>query len=120
MLHKNRRWSVWPADSAEALAKMLVQATWTGCQAFTLGGYLFANDAFSGNGAQEYVVLKPSPDGNSLVEIESITFSWCSEERALELIRETLSGKFDANSYGLVDRSRFQPAAEHKTCYLCT
>ena len=119
MLHSNRRWSVLPAESSESLATMLVQSTWTGCQAFILGGYLFANDATSGDGAQEYAVLKPSADGNSLVEIESITFSWCSEERALELIRDTLSGKFDASCYGFVDRGRFSTSTEHKTCYLC-
>jgi hypothetical protein len=119
MLHRSRQWSVWPVDSAEALAAMLVQSTWTGCQAFIFAGYLFANDATSSDGAQEYAVLKPNANGSSLSQIESITFSWCSEERALELIREILLGKFDANSFYNVARDQFSSPAKHGTCFLC-
>jgi len=119
MLHKERNWYLQSIGGPEILAHKLVHCSWTGCTAFELKGYIFANDAFSSDGAQEYSILKPSADGMSLVEIESVTFSWCSEERALELIREIISGTYDAESYGTVDRERFSTFTEHGNCYLC-
>lgn len=119
MLHSKRTWVVFPAASAEDLAHKLVQYTWTCCSCFELDGYLFANDATSGDGAQEYAVLKPSRSGSDLAQIESITFSWCTEVRALGLILRVLSGDFDWASYGSVTRDRFQTADEHRSCPLC-
>jgi hypothetical protein len=119
MLHSQRAWYLQAIGCPENLAYKLAHCTWTGCTAFELQDYIFANDATSADGAQEYAILKPSLDGSSLVQIESITFSWCSEEQALELIREIISGKYDAESYGTVERSRFVTSSEHGTCYLC-
>lgn len=119
MLHSKRIWGVYPVESTEELAAKLTQYTWTCCTAFELSGYLFANDATSGDGAQEYAVLKPYRVGDDLTQIESITFSWCTELRALELIHRVLSGDFDSMSYGVVSRNRFQAACEHAVCPMC-
>ena len=99
MLHSKRIWSVTAVESSMFLAQKLTQFTWTGCQAMELQGYLFANDSTSPDGAQEYAILKPHEDGGELVQIESITFSWCKEDRALELIDQICAGKFDGFAF---------------------
>ena len=119
MLHKRRIWSVSPVESAEELARKLTQCTWCGCNAFLLGKYLFANDSTSADGAQEYAVLHPDAGSAELMQIESISFSWCSEPRALELIERIVAGEFDAVVYDRVSRDRFQTPREHGTCHLC-
>lgn len=119
MLHSKRIWSISSVESAEALATKLAQYTWTGCQAFQLEGYIFANDATSGDGAQEYAVLKPSKRGDDLVQVESITFSWCTEVKALALIQRVIAGDFDFMSMCHISRDRFQAISEHGVCYLC-
>lgn len=119
MLHSKRNWSIAPVATAEELAQKLVHYTWTGCQAFQLAHYLFANDSTSAGGTQEYAVLKASSDGSELVQIESITFSWCTEVKALELILQILSGEFDSIAYATVSRSRLCPVSEHGVCELC-
>lgn len=83
---------------------------------FELGGYILANDATSVDGAQEYGVLRPDPgDDLRLMQIESTTFSWCSEERAPEL----LQGEFDGHVLGHVARSRIQTPDCHGFGFLC-
>ncbi len=121
MLHSKRIWRLVAVESPEMLAQKLTQITWTGCSAMELRGYLFANDSTSPDGAQEYAILKPHGSGRELVQIESVTFSWCREDRALELIRQICAGEFDAfaSEYGRVAWSRFQTAAEHGFCGLC-
>jgi hypothetical protein len=57
--HENRTWCVVPAESAEWLAKKLVEHTWTLCAGWSLGGYLFLNDATHEDGAFEVAVVKP-------------------------------------------------------------
>lgn len=56
------------------------------------------------DGAQEYGVLRRQDD--HYVQIESLTFSWMNEAKALEIIRRVLAGEFDEERYGLVDASR--------------
>ena len=94
MLHSKRIWSISPVESAESLANKLAQCTWTCCCSFELDGYIFANDATSGDGAQEFAVLMPSSSGEGLVQIESITFSWCTEVESLSLIHRVTAGDF--------------------------
>lgn len=118
MLHKNRYWVVTTVESDASLVQQLTQHTWTGCTAFELHGYLFANDSTCADGAQEYVVLNAA-HGDLLTEIESITFSWCPERRALDLIHQVCSGDFDGANYGRVDWGRFQTPESHGYCYLC-
>ena len=119
MLHDQRIWTVQTIDEAERLAYKLSHVTWSCCQAFELGGYIFANDAMSADGAQEYAILRDSGDPDGLIQIESITFSWCTEQRALELIKRTCAGDFDAGCYGILTRCRFQTASEHLSCSHC-
>lgn len=119
MLHSKRIWSVSIVATADDLAQRLVQYTWTGCQAFQLGHYIFANDSTSSDGAQEYAVLRASDVGADLVQIESITFSWCTEAHALALISQILAGECDSFVYTTVSRGRFQAFAEHGVCGLC-
>ena len=60
MIHTKRRWMVSVVDSPQTLAEMLTDRTWTLCSGFTVAGheeYLFLNDAFHADGAQEYAVL---------------------------------------------------------------
>ena len=67
--------------------------TWTLCTGFALehGGerYLFLNDSFSEDGAQEYAVLRCGR------QVESVTFGWCTYERAIEIIRDILAGQVE-------------------------
>lgn len=120
MWHSKRYWSLSLAESAERLAHQLTEFTWTGCQAMQLGQYLLANDATSPDGAQEYGVLRQDPnDASRLIQIESITFSWCTEEQALELLQAMLRGEFDLNVLGHVQRSRFHAPERHGFCPLC-
>ena len=114
MIHSSRRFFIADVSTANELAQMLAARTWTGCTGFRLRSekraLLFLNDSFSGGGAQEYAVF----DEATAQQIESITFSWCSEARALEHITNLLTGGGVAfGSVGL-------PSLEHKSpCRLC-
>jgi len=120
MWHEQRSWFQVPASSAEGLAHQLTEMTWTGCQAFTLSRYILANDATSADGAQEYGVFLPDPGSASrLIQIESITFSWFSEECALEYLNRMLRGEFDGGVLDHVERSRIQTPDRHGFCSLC-
>ena len=66
--------------------------------------------------ALEYGVL---PAGRAIRAIESLTFSWMDEAKALEIIRRVLAGEFDDERYGIVDPSRLQTLDEHGRCHLC-
>jgi hypothetical protein len=91
MMHEDRTWCVSPVESAEELARKLTETVWCCCTGFALGDYLWLNDSFSPDGAQEYAVLQKS-DGK-LIQIESITFGWCNEPTALRYVKETLAGE---------------------------
>ena len=92
MFHEKRLWRIAPVLTAELLAAMLTQQTWTKCSAFRLGNLVFFNDSTGPDGAQEYAVCQESVNeetgGTSYIMIESITFSWCSEEMALKDIKD--------------------------------
>ena len=117
MLHSKRIWSVFPAESPEWLAQQLAQYTYCGCHGFQLGGYVFLNDATCADGAQEYGVLKPA--GDRYVQIESLTFSWMTPEKALAIIRRVLAGEFDHEQYATVDARRLETPEAHGLCHHC-
>ena len=119
MLHSKRTWVIDPAASAEQLADNLTRMTWCGCNGFELDGYLFLNDATSGNGAQEYAVVKRDGPGGKMLQVESITFSWCSYDRALNLIRRVTAGEYDTGDYSAVVEPRIETKEEHGRCHLC-
>lgn len=88
MIHGKRKFSITDVGTAGELATDLTQHTWTLCTGFRHGGYLFLNDSFGPDGAQEYAVIRES-DG---VQVESITFSWCDEGKAREYIEAIVAG----------------------------
>ena len=121
MFHRHRAWQLAGIPSPEELADKLANRTWVGCQGFFVEGrpeYLFLNDATCGNGAQEYGVIQRRRD-SGVRQIESITFSWCSTERALELIHKVLAGRYDDADYARAVTLTLQTPAEHGRCSLC-
>ena len=93
MIHRNRTYQVAEdVTSVSDLAERLTQHTWCLCTAFKLvvgGGVpelLFLNDSFSEDGAQEYAVVC---NGR---QVESITFSWCSQAEAHNHIQVLVTG----------------------------
>lgn len=131
MIHKNRTWGE-PctalelaarrgetfAGEAEALAHYLTEWTWTTCTAWRFGKLLLVSDAFGGDGAQEYAVLQPIEfEGRSYFrQIESITFSWCTTEKALEYLTQLADGTL-GEAFGAPLTPRFHPKGE--TCRGC-
>lgn len=98
-----RRWNA-PADveSLEALAEKLTDYDWTLCTAFCLPGrrYIVANV-----GGDWRVLVDEG--GDTLRQIESITFGWCDRAKALDYLRRIAAGEFDSENYGYVKRSQF-------------
>ena len=120
MMHARRRWCLSEVESPEELARRLTQSTWTLCTAFFVRGherYVFLNDATHEDGAAEFAVVRLK-DGQ-YTQIESITFSWCSGQRALDLIRQVLTGDFDNASYATHVHPRIEEASAHGRCPLC-
>ena len=107
MVHPHRVYQVTTTASVDELAAIVTEHTWTLCTAFELDGYLFLNDSFSADGAQEYAVVK---DGR---QVESLTFGWCTRDRAAELIRAVLGGQH-------VGMRFVSPRLNHgPVCHLC-
>ena len=119
MFHDKRVWSVSSVGSAKELAKKLTSVTWSCRNGFELGGYLWLNDAMSPDGAQEYAVLKRDGGNGKPVQIESITFSWCDEAKALAFIRSTLDGYDDDNQFRKEVDPVLQSPADHGRCAHC-
>ncbi len=111
MLNRNR---VWQIAEATGLVHDLTQQSWTLCQGFRLCGYLFLNDSTSEDGAQEFAVVREE-DGQ---QVESITFSWCTEERAAKHVLNALAGKY-TERMGTVHPWQIESPDQHGTCYLC-
>lgn len=123
MMHR-RAYTVRRVESAEILAGLLTEFTWCGCNGFEHAGFLFLNDATSPDGAQEYGVVSIDDDGRdadtgagwvSGTQVESVTFSWCSEERALEIIEDIKEGRWGIR---LPVRVALEPEDRHR-CPLC-
>ncbi len=119
MLHNHRRWSVESVASAEHLAYNLTAHTWCGCNGFELAGYWFLNDTTSADGAQEYAAVKQDgPDGQPL-QVESITFSWCDYDQALDHIRRIIDGQCDTAGFGSAVHPLIETPEQHGRCPLC-
>jgi len=122
MMHERRRWCVAPVATAEELAEMLVTRTWCLCAAFYIRAfpqYVFLNDSTSEDEAGEFgCVLVKGLD--EWVQIESVTFSWCTVEEALAAIRCALAGEWDGNDFARpVDLRRKLDTAKDHRCHLC-
>lgn len=122
MMHRHRVWCVSTVPSAEELARKLSEATWTLCTGFRVAGhedYLFLNDATSEDGAAEFGIVKRGVDGEQDLQIESITFSWCTDAQALAHIRAALAGNYDRSEFARPVTIRIQTPDEHGRCPLC-
>jgi hypothetical protein len=117
MWHTKRRWSVSPVGTAEELAGKLANHSWCGCTGFSLGGYLFLNDQTCADGAGEYGVVKAD---DVTRQVESITFSWCSQDKALAYIQRALSGAYDPNAWNSGITAEQILEREGHRCDLCS
>lgn len=111
MFFEKRRYHVVTIDDPILLAEKLTQHTWCGCTAFQHKDLLFVNDSSSPGGAQEYAVIAHGR------LIESITFGWCSEAKALGYIERLVSGELRGD-YGAVNVTVETPA-QHGRCGQC-
>jgi hypothetical protein len=118
MMHKRRRWMITRAKTPEQLARDLTEQTWTLCTGFELEGYLFLNDSTSEDGAQEYAIVLSLPDG-TYVQIESITFGWCSFHKALANIEHITAGTADRSEFRHAVAPRLDTPDVHGRCPLC-
>jgi len=120
MFH-DRAWKVTEIATPEELAYKLTQQTWSLCNGFVVAGhpdYLFLNDSTSADGAAEFGVVKGGLDAEERVQIESITFSWCTEKKALSYIRRILAGKLGGLHEPVT--LRIASAEQHGSCGFCT
>lgn len=119
MLHDRRRWSLAQIETPAILTDHLTQLIWTPCQGFQIRGspYLFLNDSTSPDGAQEYGVVLCEDE--YLIQIESITFSWCQPFKARIYIDLVLAGKFNDADLARVDPHLIQSPEAHGTCRHC-
>jgi hypothetical protein len=117
MMHKKRRWSVTDVATPEELATELTRCTWCLCAGFRIGSYFFLNDSTSEDGAQEYAVVHLRD--HDAAQIESVTVSWTTQEKLLDLIREALSGQWDRNDFAQIVDVRMDRSADHGRCHLC-
>jgi hypothetical protein len=116
MFHQNRRFVV--ADIARA--GDLVQKfkgpiqTWTLCTGWRYKGWLWLNDSLSENGAQEYAVVKEA----DMVQWESITVSWASEEFLRAVIQQLDFGRLEGPFYSHIT-NLIETPEQHGRCHLC-
>lgn len=92
-MHKNRTWSIYDASelTPEELSEKLTQHTWTTCTAFQRGPVLYLNDSTSEDGAFECAMVRVDEQtADSFIgrQFESVTFGWCTPEKAENYIKE--------------------------------
>ena len=122
MMHKNRVHCVGPVASAEELAHMLTERTWTLCSGFYVQGHechLFLNDSTHEDGAGEWGVILGGIEAEHHVQIESITFSWCAFDQALKYVQDALAGRMDRNDFARPVTLRLETSEQHQRCHLC-
>ena len=121
-MHAQRGFCINPVASAEELARMLTERTWTLCSGFYVQGhenYLFLNDATHEDGAGEFAAIVGGLGAERHVQIESITMSWCSFEQALTHIQDALAGRWDRNDFARPVTLRLETPEQHQRCPLC-
>jgi hypothetical protein len=80
---------------------------------------LFLNDSTSPDGAQEFAVVKTDDGNGKLIQIESITFGWCDEAKALEHVRATLAGEYDRSDFVHEVAPTIETPEQHGRCPHC-
>ena len=121
-MHRKRRWCCSEVASAEELARMLTERTWTLCSGFYVKGhddYLFLNDATHEDGAAEFSIVHGRIGADRHVQVESITYSWCSYEEALASVRQAIAGAYDAAEFAGTVSPTLETPAEHGRCPFC-
>lgn len=99
MLHQQRRWTVEVRDDLTELAGELAEMHYPLRHAFkTPAGTLWVNDSLGEGSLQEYAVLRPDGEG-AFRQVESVTVSWCSQDRVEELLCRADSGTFDEHEF---------------------
>jgi hypothetical protein len=122
MFHDNRTWQIAEVASAEQLARMITESTWALCNGFYVAGhpdYLFLNDATHEYAAGECGVIKGGLGADAHLQIESMTPSWCTYEKALAYIREVLAGDRDGRGFARTVKLSLETPAQHGTCPYC-
>jgi hypothetical protein len=107
--------------TAEDLAHKLTERTWTLCSGFSVEGhpeYLFLNDATHEDGAAEYSIVRRIGSAE-YVQIESITFSWCSWQEALRYVQQALAGDMDGNDFARPVTVHLEAPEQHGRCHHC-
>lgn len=121
MMHTKRVWGVVPAEDPQDLATKLTEMSWTLCSAFeTAAGTIWVNDSTNPDALQEYGVLRsrPGPDGSQVwQQVESITVTWCSQEKLRSYIEEADTGLYDEEDYGTVTERQLD--RDHRPCPHC-
>src|ERR1019366_256654 len=100
MMHHKRTHYAGSVPSARDLAEKLTTRTWCLCTGFHVEGhpdYLVLNDSTNEDAAAEFGIIKRTAKG--FIQLESITFSWCSFDQALKYIEMALAGQLDAQGY---------------------
>jgi hypothetical protein len=87
--------------------------SWTMCTGFRWRSLLFLNDATSGDGAQEYAVIREGVDGSE--QVESLTMSWGITLEDFAKIVEQLDADPDEywDAIAAVTRVPFEPNLNH-------
>ena len=107
MLHDTRVWGEPVEVTLDEFIDKVTNYTWTNCTAWKVGPYVFVNDAFGGDGAQEYAVLEQDAEGNWF-QIESWTCSWMDAQSipnhfaklATSEFRSPVFPTFEKHGYG--------------------
>ena len=122
MMHSRRRWGVGPVASADELAHKLTESTWCLCTGFYVQGaeqYLFLCDATHEDGAAEYAIARGRIGSSEYVQLESITFSWCTYDAALDFIRQAITGQMDGSEFATPMTLSVETLNQHGRCHLC-
>jgi hypothetical protein len=81
--------------------------------------YLFLNDATCEDGAAEFAVVKHVPGTDEYLQVESITFSWCTYEQALGHVCASLAGRYNHSDFTHSVHPRLHTPEQHSRCPLC-
>ncbi|MBI3248849.1 MAG: hypothetical protein HYZ50_20290 [Deltaproteobacteria bacterium] len=119
MIHHRRRFQVATVETQEEPIEQLTRCTWTLCTGFRFNGFLWLNDAFSEDGAQEYAVILE----DKMTQVESVTVSWSTPEHLKETEEGLHTYAQERSPEGFPIWEPVQLTIEtpdaHKRCRLC-
>jgi hypothetical protein len=87
VFHKDRVHTIKKVEDINALAYDLTQVIWPRCNGFEFKGYLFLNDSADSTESKKYTIFKK----DSAIQIETITFGWCTINQARKYIENIIS-----------------------------